>query len=78
LARCFEGVEHPGQLKWTTTVEPTKGSVTDPSLEPLLDTADLTSAQRQCALDVLREPRYTLPPDAGLAGPQRVGVVVEF
>lgn len=74
LATCFEGATHPGALRWSTRVEPAAGRVSDHVLEPVLDTAPLTAAQRACVLAVLTDPPYRLDP----AEPARAGLVIEF
>lgn len=74
LATCFEGATHPGALRWSTRVDPVSGQVSDHVLEPVLDTAPLTVAQRACVLAVLTDPHYRLPPGE----PSRAGLVIEF
>lgn len=74
LAACFEGVSHPGALRWTTRVEPASGRTSDHVLDPVLDTEPVSAAQRRCVLGVLTEPAYRLGPgDAA-----RVSIVIEF
>ena len=74
LAACFVGTDGPGRLKWTTTVEPTQGVVSDHVLEPVLQSPELTGEQRGCVLEVLEEPRYHLAAGEG----SRVSLVIEF
>lgn len=75
LARCFVGTEQPGRMKWTTSVVPAEGAVSEHDLEPVLATRELTAAERACVLEVLSEPAYTL---IGADGPSRVSLVIEF
>ena len=78
LALCFDGSENPGQIKWTTTVEPVRGTVSEHELAPMLNTAPVTAAQRECLLEVLRSPAYKLPTASAPDAPTRVGLVIEF
>lgn len=79
LAACVEGVESPGRLKWTTTVEPDHGNVSGHDLQPMLESVQLTYDERRCMLEVLSTPPYRLPPDPDAPeGPRRVGLVIEF
>lgn len=78
LAECFEGSDRPGTLKWTTTVEPTTGLVSEQELEPMLMSAELTSRERACVLGVLEDPPYKLDPGEERTTPSRVGIVIEF
>lgn len=77
LAQCFIGVERPGRLKWTASVEPQGGLVSDHSLEPTLQSDELTEQQRICVIGVLSEPPYRLPSDER-STPSRVSMVIEF
>jgi hypothetical protein len=79
LAACFVGAAQPGTLKWTTSVEPSSGRVSDHSLEPMLGSVSLTAEQRDCVLGVLSDPAYRLEVSAGAPStPSRVGMVIEF
>ena len=78
LAICFVGVTQPGALKWTTSVEPAGGVVSDDTIEPTLSSAPLTRSQRACVLTVLSEPAYNLTLDDAPSTPSRVGLVLEF
>lgn len=78
LATCFQGAERPGTLKWTTSVEPVEGRVSEHALEPMIDTASLTTPQRTCVLGVLSSPTYDLVTGDEPATPSRVGLVIEF
>lgn len=77
LAACFVGMDHPGQLRWTTSVEPVTGRVSDHTLDPILLTGTLTRSQQECVFEVLETPPYRLSPE-GRATPTRVGLVIEF
>jgi hypothetical protein len=80
LSKCFEGQAAPGTLKWTTAVEPGSGLTSGHSLEPTLESAELSSVERDCVLGVLTDPPYALPepgPDDP-STPSRVSLVLEF
>lgn len=76
LAECFEGADRPGQLRWSATVEPGSGAVSDHRLEPMLHTSALARDERDCVVAVLTDPPYRL--DAEGSEPSRVGIVLEF
>lgn len=78
LSACFVGASRPGTLKWTSSVEPSTGKVSQHSLEPVQTSETLSRAQRDCVLAVLSDPPYTLQMDAERATPSRVGMVIEF
>lgn len=78
LAECFVGVEEPGALRWTTSVEPVSGQVSEHVLEPTLASMELSRGQRECVVGVLVEPVYRLSVEEGRATPARVGLVIEF
>lgn len=78
LATCFEGSERPGRLKWTTSVEPGDGHVSEHAIEPMLRTDDLTAAERACVTGVLSDPPYRLDGAEPRSTPHRVGLVIEF
>ena len=78
LAECFVGAVTPGRLKWTSSVEPHDGHVSDHLLEPVLTSADLSRQERECVLDVLSDPPYRLEVGEERATPSRVGIVIEF
>jgi hypothetical protein len=78
LGGCFVGVAQPGALKWTTSVEPVAGVVSDDALEPTLSSAPLTRAQRACVLAVLADPPYRLAAGEQRSTPSRVALVIEF
>ena len=78
LAKCFVGVQQPGQLKWSTSVEPDKGRVSAHSLEPMLQTIPLNREEKACVLGVLEDPPYKLETGDEPATPSRVGLVLEF
>jgi hypothetical protein len=78
LAACFIGAERPGRLKWSASVEPIQGTVSDHTLQPTLSTAALTRQQRSCLVDVLSDPSYRLDAGDPQATPSRVSMVIEF
>lgn len=78
LARCFQGAQRPGALKWTATVDPRRGIVSDHSLEPTLAGAELTQPRRSCLIKALSTPPYRLPKPPGGDAPTRVSIVIEF
>ena len=78
LAECFVGAQRPGTLKWTASVEPGRGHVTEQTLEPTLQSDELTRQQRLCAFEVLSNPAYQLESRDERSTPIRVGMVIEF
>jgi hypothetical protein len=78
LAGCFVGIEQPGALRWTTSVEPVSGQVSEHDLEPTLASVELTRKQRDCVVGVLAEPVYRLEGEGERSTPSRVGMVIEF
>ncbi len=78
LAECFVGAPRPGTLKWTASVEPAQGRVSDQTIEPTLQSDELTRQQRACVFGVLSEPVYQLESDGERSTPARVGMVIEF
>ena len=78
LAQCFVGAKEPGQFKWTTSVVPETGVVSEHALEPMLNSPDLRRAERLCVLEVLENPPYTLEAADEPSTPSRVGIVIEF
>lgn len=78
LADCFVGAHRPGTLKWTTSVEPGSGLVSDHTLEPMLLGDELSASERACVYGVLEDPPYALPDEPERTTPSRVGLVIEF
>jgi len=78
LAECFVGAPNPGTLKWTASVEPSVGHVSDQVLEPSLQSDALTRRQKSCAFEVLSYPPYELESDGERSTPARVSMVIEF
>lgn len=78
LAACFVGAHQPGRLKWTASVEPTDGHVSDHTLEPTLQSEVLSQEQRACVIGVLSDPPYRLEAGDGRTTPSRVAMVIEF
>lgn len=78
LARCFVGADRPGRLRWTTTVEPSYGAVSEHVIEPTLQGDALTAGERACALAALGTPPYRLEGGDARTTPSRVSLVLEF
>ncbi|MCB9743062.1 MAG: hypothetical protein H6740_10710 [Alphaproteobacteria bacterium] len=78
LAECFLEAQRPGALRWSTLVDPARGTVAEHELEPMLLTDSLSADQSACVLRALEQPGYTLEPEADRATPKRVGLVIEF
>jgi hypothetical protein len=78
LARCFQGAGRPGALRWTASVNPTRGEVSDHQLQPIGGGAELRREQRECLLEALSSPPYRLTAPGAPALPDRVGLVIEF
>ena len=78
LAECFEGVDNPGAIKWSATMDITKGLVSDHVFEPALQGHGLSKIQKACLATVLSTPVYGFPkPTKGLTT-SRVSMVIEF
>ncbi len=77
LAECVNGSEHPGALRWTASVTPASGAVSQQELEPV-GGAVLPPDARTCLQRALSTPPYRLSPDAAEALPPRVTLVIEF
>jgi len=78
LAECFIGADRPGRLKWTSSVEPLSGGVSEHVFEPMLITQELSRTERACIEGVLSSPTYTLEAGSEPSTPSRVGLVIEF
>jgi len=78
LAQCFIGANRPGRLRWTTTVEPAHGAVSEHVVEPTLQGDELTATERACALKALSTPPYRLEGGDTRTTPSRVSLVLEF
>jgi len=78
LSACFEGSAQPGTLRWTTSVEPVEGRVSDHDIEPTLLSDSLSREQKGCVLGVLSAPTYTLDAGEERDMPARVSMVIEF
>lgn len=78
LSQCFDGADAPGALRWSALVEPLSGRVSEAEVSPILQTAELTRAQRTCVLQTLAQPSYRLRTEGERSTPLRVGVVLEF
>lgn len=78
LAACFTGVERPGSLRWTASVNPSSGVVSDHELASIGGGAELAKAERECLIKGLSEPPYRLRQDAADALPVRMTLAIEF
>ncbi|MBX2799677.1 MAG: hypothetical protein KTR31_18510 [Myxococcales bacterium] len=78
LAECFVGSDRPGRLKWSTSVDPGDGRVSEHALEPMLLTRELTRDERSCVVGVLSDPPYRFAEAVRQSTPSRVGLVIEF
>jgi hypothetical protein len=78
LARCFEGSEQPGALKWTASVDTARGVVSDHHFGAVLQGAQLSKKLRRCLVGVLAKPVYQLPKADPQTSPARVSIVIEF
>lgn len=78
LAECFVGAERPGRLRWTATVEPDSGRVSQQLVEPQLVSEDLSARERDCVVGVLAVPPYQLVARDDAETPSRVSLVLEF
>jgi hypothetical protein len=82
LARCFNGADRPGALRWTASLNPASGWVSEHELEPVGQAVDLSKAQRDCLVLGLSSPAYRLAtqqaaPQAAVL-PERISLVIEF
>lgn len=78
LATCFVDAQRPGMLRWSSSVDPVTGVVSQHTLEPTLQSEALSKTQRACVLEVLTSPEYVLEVDEERSTPSRVGMVIEF
>lgn len=78
LARCFEGTDRPGALRWSAALDGPRGAVSDHRFDPVLGGAELPAALRGCLAAALTAPRYTLPEGTAPETPARFSIVIEF
>ena len=87
LAHCFNGADRPGALRWTASLNPASGWVSEHELEPVGQAVDLSKAQRDCLVLGLSSPAYRLgaAPQGAAQGaqktaalPERISLVIEF
>jgi hypothetical protein len=78
LAQCFTGSDRPGTLRWTASVNPRSGAVSDHELEPIGAGAELRREQRECVVRALSSPTYRLTAPQGESLPQRISLMIEF
>jgi hypothetical protein len=78
LAQCFTGIDRPGALRWSVSVNPQSGATSDHELEPVGLSTELSPEQRECVVKVLSSPVYKLTAPDKEALPNRVSLVIEF
>jgi hypothetical protein len=78
LAQCFTGNDRPGTLRWTTSVNPENGSVSQHEIEAVGNGAELQGKQRECVVKVLSNPAYKLGEESKRGLPDRISLVIEF
>ena len=85
LAHCFNGADRPGALRWTASVNPASGWVSEHELEPVgqAGSVALSKAQRDCLVLGLSSPAYRISKAAQGAQqtavlPERISLVIEF
>jgi hypothetical protein len=79
LARCFEGTDRPGALRWRASLDVARGIAADHRFEPVLAGATLGKPLRRCLAAVLSDPPYRLPVAEGDPdGPAEVAIIIEF
>lgn len=78
LAQCFTGIDRPGALRWSASVNPQSGAVSDHELEPVGASVELSADQRACVVQVLSSPVYKLTAPEKEALPNRISLVIEF
>ncbi len=78
LARCFDGADRPGALRWAAALNAKTGAVSDHEIEPLGAPSRFTAENSACVVAVLSDPPYRLDVPASEALPNRVGLVIEF
>jgi len=80
LASCFTGIDKPGALRWTASVNPESGAVSDHELEALASTMPIWPREKTCLIGALSNPPYKIsgapPVKEGI--PNRVSIVIEF
>jgi hypothetical protein len=79
LAKCFAGVDRPGSLRWTATIDGETGTVFEQELSTE-GAAGLTVLQRKCVLSALESPTYKLVENTAeeRPTPARVSLLLEF
>lgn len=78
LAQCFTGIDRPGALRWSASVNPQSGGTADHELEPVGFSTELSPEQRECVVKVLSSPVYKLTAPQKEALPNRISLVIEF
>jgi hypothetical protein len=77
LSACFAGADRPGSLRWTASVNPESGAVSDHELESVGAVTEIRLEQRTCLTAALSSPPYRLAA-AAQSVPTRIGLVIEF
>jgi hypothetical protein len=78
LAQCFTGTDRPGALRWTASVNPESGAVSDHEAEPVGPGPELRREQRDCVIRTLSNPPYRLSAKQKQELPTRISLVLEF
>lgn len=78
LAQCFTGTDRPGALRWSASVNPESGAVSDHEAEPVGPGPELRREQRDCVVRTLSTPPYRLSARQRQELPTRISLVLEF
>lgn len=80
LSACFTGIDKPGAIRWTASLNPERGTVSDHDLEALAASSPIWKKERECLIQALSNPPYKLPAEAAEAEglPKRMSIVIEF
>ena len=82
LAKCFVGVERPGSLDWSCTVNPKSGVIFEQEIEMTQVGATLSQDQENCISSVLADPGYhfneSVNPSETHNLSHRLRMVIEF
>ena len=78
LAQCFTGMDRPGALRWSVSVNGKSGATSDHEFEPVGVSSELSPEQRECVVKVLSNPGYKLTAPEKEALPNRISLVIEF
>lgn len=78
LARCFNGAERPGALRWTVSLNPMSGTASEHEFEPVGQGAEISREQQRCLVLALSSPVYRVAGRRGEALLERLSLVIEF